>query len=61
MDDSLMTTAEVAELLRVSVSWVRQHSSGTRQPALPAVRFGAAVRFRRSAVMAWIEQQERAA
>jgi excisionase family DNA binding protein len=57
----LMTVQEVAEFLRVSVTFVYDHSNGNRQPFLPSVKMGKSVRFRRAAVMAFIKEQERAA
>jgi excisionase family DNA binding protein len=60
-DQPLMTVGEVAEYLRVSPAFVRQHSSGLRQPTIPSVKLGKAVRFRRAAVDAFLKQQERAA
>ena len=57
--EPLMTVAEVAEYLRVSPAFVRQDSSGLRQPTIPSVKIGGAVRFRRAAVQAFVEQMER--
>jgi excisionase family DNA binding protein len=45
---ALMTLDQVAELLRVSKGWVRDHAT-RRSPRLPVVRFGgrrAVLRFR---------------
>lgn len=53
--DCLLTAAEVAELLSVSERWIREH---TRGGLLPHVRLGRYVRYRREAVLAWIEEQE---
>jgi predicted DNA-binding transcriptional regulator AlpA len=47
----LLTPKDVAQELGVSEAWIRDHSSGRRQPALPVVRLGAKkalLRFRRS-------------
>ena len=52
---SRQSNLEVAELLSVSVAWVRDHSS-RRRPYLPVVRLGKAVRFRRSDVEEFIRQ-----
>jgi excisionase family DNA binding protein len=54
-DDRLMTAAEVADMLDVKVSWVR---SATREGTIPHIRLGRWVRYRRSSVLAWIEQCE---
>lgn len=40
----LLTVAEVAEQLRVSPGWVRDHC-GRRHPLLPVIRLGAVLRF----------------
>lgn len=56
--DSLLTAAEVAALLRVTKAWVYAE---TRRGALPHVRLGRYVRYRRAAVSAWVEEIERGA
>lgn len=56
MTDRLLDAAEVAELLHVPVSWVRE---STRSGAMPHVRLGRYVRFREADVLAWIEQCSR--
>lgn len=58
--ERLMTVVEVAEYLHVSPCFVRQHSSGLRQPTIPSVKLGKSVRFRRAAVESFIGEQERA-
>ena len=40
-----MTPGEVAERLRVSAGWVRDHAT-RKQPRLPAVKLGKLLRFR---------------
>jgi hypothetical protein len=42
--ERLMTVAEVAEYLRMSTVWVRRHAGGVRQPTIPSIRLGKAVR-----------------
>jgi excisionase family DNA binding protein len=59
--EPMMTVAEVAEYLQVSTAFVRQHSSGLRQPTIPSVKLGKSVRFRRASVEAFLKEQERAA
>jgi excisionase family DNA binding protein len=51
----LLTAAEVAELLSVPERWVRDAS---REGRLPVVKLGRYRRFRREAVLAWIEERE---
>ena len=54
-DDPLMTAGEVALLLRVTTAWVYAQ---TRARKIPHVSLGRYVRYRRSAVLAWIEEME---
>jgi excisionase family DNA binding protein len=54
--DRLLAAAEVAELLAVPERWVREH---TRSGLIPHIRLGRYVRYRRTAVIAWVEAQER--
>ena len=51
----LMTPSEVADLLRVSTAWVRDHAT-RKQPHLPAVKVGKLLRFRMQDVEEFIEQ-----
>ena len=57
--ERLLTVGQVSDLLCMSAAWVRQHSNGMRQPAIPSVKLGKSVRFRRSAVEAFIAAMER--
>jgi excisionase family DNA binding protein len=52
VSDRLLTADEVAELLNVPVSWVRE---STRSGAMPCVELGRYKRYRRSDVEAWLE------
>ena len=52
MSERLLTASEVAELLAVPESWVREH---TRHGSMPRVQLGRYVRYRREAVLAWID------
>jgi excisionase family DNA binding protein len=55
-DDVLLTEAEVADLLRVSQRTVRRwRNEGTGPPAL---RVGRRIRYRRSAVEAWLDRRD---
>ena len=51
MAGSLMTAAEVAELLGVPVSWVYEQS---RRGQIPTVTLGRYRRYRRGAIEEWI-------
>ena len=52
MSERLLTAEEVAELLAVPVSWVRE---STRSGAMPCVRLGRYVRFELAAVERWLD------
>jgi excisionase family DNA binding protein len=51
--DRLLTAREVAEMLSVPVSWVRDH---TRSGAIPNLQLGRYRRYREDDVLAWLEQ-----
>lgn len=53
--DPLLTATDVAELLSVPVSWVREH---TRSGRIPHVQLGRYVRYRQKTVVSWVGQQE---
>ena len=55
MTDRLLEAREVAELLSVPVSWVRAE---TRAGRLSHLTLGRYKRYRREAVLAWLEGQE---
>ena len=55
MSDDVLTADEVAALLRMKRSWVY---TAARSGELPHVRLGRAVRFRRSAIDAYLERVE---
>lgn len=52
MTDRLLTADEIAALLSVPVSWVREH---TRSGAIPHVELGRYRRYREDDVLAWVE------
>ena len=53
MSDRLLEAKEVAELLAVPESWVRQH---TRSGAIPHVPLGRWVRYDREDVLRWVHE-----
>jgi excisionase family DNA binding protein len=53
--DRLLTAADVAELLAVPVSWVRE---ATRAGQLPHVTIGRYRRYDRGDVLAWVAEQK---
>jgi excisionase family DNA binding protein len=57
----MMTVEDVAKMMQMSTAWVRQHSSGLRQPTIPSIKMGKAVRFRRQDVLAFIDSMARGA
>ena len=54
--DQLLTADEVAELMQVTRAWVYAE---TRRNALPHLRLGRYVRYRRAAIEAWMLAVER--
>jgi excisionase family DNA binding protein len=56
IEQRLLTASEVAELLSVPETWVREH---TRNGRLPHIKLGHYRRYRREAILAWVEAQER--
>ncbi len=56
--DPLLTADQVAELLQVTKAWVYAETRAKRIPYVPLGRY---VRYRRSAVLAWIAALEREA
>lgn len=59
MDDPLLTVEDVGRRLNVSKDWVWDHCS-RKKPALPVIRMGdGALRFRASAIEAFINERER--
>jgi excisionase family DNA binding protein len=55
MSDRLLNGAEVAELLAVPESWVREH---TRNGSMPHIQLGRYIRYRRETVLGWIDSLE---
>ncbi len=56
MSDRLLTAADVAELLNVPESWVRET---TRSGAMPSVELGRYRRYVLADVLAWLEECKR--
>lgn len=52
MTDRLLNAKEVATMLSVPQTWVREH---TRSGTIPHVRFGRYVRYSEADVRAWVE------
>jgi excisionase family DNA binding protein len=56
VSERLLDAHEVAELLHVPVSWVRE---STRSGALPCIELGRYRRYERQAVLAWLDECKR--
>jgi excisionase family DNA binding protein len=56
VNDRLLTAEEVAQLLNVPVTWVRESS---RSGALPTIELGRYRRYDRDAVLGWLEECRR--
>ena len=54
--DRLMNAGEVADLLQVRLSWVRE---ATREGRLPHIALGRYRRYRHAEILAFIEDQRR--
>ena len=55
MNDRLLTAGEVAEILNVPESWVRE---ATRDQRLPHLTLGRYRRYSLPAIQAWLRDQE---
>ena len=55
MSERLLTAAEVADLLAVKESWVRE---ATRDGRLPHLRLGRYRRYRREELERWLSEQQ---
>lgn len=55
---AILTVEEVAELLRVPVSWVYDRTRKRAADRLPGFRLGKYWRFREADVLAWLERQQ---
>jgi excisionase family DNA binding protein len=56
MRSQLLTVRQVSEWLNVSPSWVRDHATNRRRPALPSLKLGKSLRFREDQLAEWILQ-----
>jgi excisionase family DNA binding protein len=59
-DNHLLTVREVAELLRVPVSWVYERTRRKGDGQLPHLKIGKYLRFEESSVTEFIREQRRA-
>jgi excisionase family DNA binding protein len=54
---ALLTVEEVAELLKVPVSWVYDRTRSRGMNRIPGFRLGKYWRFQESEVLVWLERQ----
>ena len=54
----LLTVKEVAELLRVPISWVYDRTRRRSLDRLPGIRLGKYWRFRHDDIVAWLRRQQ---
>jgi excisionase family DNA binding protein len=59
--EPLLTVEDIAELLRLPVSWVYERTRKRSLNRLPGFRLGKYWRFRASDIQAWLETQKRTA
>ena len=57
--EHLLTPEEAAEILRVKVSWLYQHTRRRSQDRIPFVKVGRYLRFREQDLLAYIEGRKR--
>ena len=57
----ILTPEEVAELLRVSLTWLYEKSRRRQRNPLPTHRIGRYLRYRRSEVLTWFDAQSQPA
>ena len=54
MNKRFLTAIEIAEILGVSIDWVRSHSLPSCRNRLPVVKIGGLVRFELDQILKWI-------
>ena len=60
MNQELLTVVELAEILRVKLSWVYSKSREKGPNAIPRVKVGKYIRFRLPDVLDWLNEQSEA-
>ena len=61
LDDELLTVNDAARFLRVTVSWVYEHTRDDAEDRLPFVKIGKYVRFDRTDLREFINAKRQAA
>ncbi len=57
--EHLLTPEEAAEILRVKLSWLYQHTRRRSQDRIPFIKVGRYLRFREQDLVAYIENRKR--
>jgi len=55
----ILTPEETAELLRVSLTWLYEKSRRRQRNPLPVHRIGRYLRYRRTEILQWFDEQAR--
>jgi len=56
VNDTLLTPREVAEMLRVPISWVYERTRRHGTARLPHIKIGKYLRFRKEDVLGWLDE-----
>ena len=56
VNDTLLTPREVAEMLRVPISWVYERARRHGTARLPHIKIGKYLRFRKEDVLGWLDE-----
>ena len=56
VDEALLTPSDVAEILRVPISWVYERTRRHGTTRLPHIKIGKYLRFRKEDVLGWLDE-----
>ena len=56
VDETLLTPSDVAEILRVPISWVYERARRHGTARLPHIKIGKYLRFRKEDVLGWLDE-----
>ena len=56
VDEALLTPSDVAEILRVQISWVYERTRRHGTARLPHIKIGKYLRFRKEDVLGWLDE-----
>jgi hypothetical protein len=54
IDTDILTPPECARILKVSMAWLRDHTS-RQNPLVPHFRLGGQIRYKRSVIEKWLD------